>query len=455
MRNYNSKNRKSHSNAGFLRRILSVSLITVLVCASSITALAYFTDSIESVKNVIATASYSIDAVETTSGTKSVEAAKYSRAKGEIAAERTFELTAKGTATTGYCEIVIGDDVFYTQQIEPGKTINLTVITNESAEVVFEAHWGFSKLLNDGETDKLIKDKDVIVSCVGPLILEGKKISVIGDSISSYLGWSDITAAGNMNSTMIGEPYYGPAGSDSICETLNLYDTWWMQFAKRTGAEILVNNSSNMSGVFSDRGNATLNRLLAYKERAVNLHDDTGENAGTDPDIIAVYIGSNEAAVTKTSLYGSVDAIDFDTLITENVDGTYTYAEPKTVAEAYSIMLHKMQTRYPDAEIYVFNILPNSGAGAGYAPNSTALLNAMKTRLGQAYKLNKMIEGVAEHFDVKVVKNFEGFNNDADGDTKVTAEEQEAFMNLFYEGPHPNEEGFDVITESFLEAILK
>ena len=65
-----------------------------------------------------------------------------------------------------------------------------------------------------------------------------------------------------------------------------------------------------------------------------------------------------------------------------------------------------------------------------------------------------MIEGVAEHFDVKVVKNFEGFNYDADGDAVVNADEQEAFMNLFYEGPHPNEEGFDIMTESFLKAVL-
>lgn len=455
MRKYNSTKKKSHNMTGFLRRFFSVTLIAVLICTSSITAMAYFTDGIENIKNVIATSSYSIDAVETTIDTNTVAADTSSRTKIESAKERTFKLTANGTASTGYCKIVIGEDVYYTQQIEQGKSIDLTIITKEGAEILFEASWGFSKLFNDGEINKLIKDKDIITNYVEPLPLEGKKISIIGDSISSYLGWSDISAAENMNSTMIGEAYYGTAGSGSLCETLSVDDTWWMQVANRTGAEILVNNSSNMSGVFDDRGNPILNKLLAYKERAVNLHDDTGENAGTDPDIIAIYIGSNEAARTKVDKFGSVEDIDFDNLIIKNSDGTYTYAEPTTVAESYSIMLHKMQTRYPNAEIYAFNILPDSGAASGLDSNSTTLLNAMSTRLGRIYKLNSTIEGVAEHFGVEVVKNFEGFKYDVDGDTKVTPEEQEAFMNLFYQGPHPNAEGFDIITESFLEAILK
>ena len=115
MRNYDSTNKKSHNMTGFLRRILSVTLIVVIICASSMAAMAYFADSIMNVNNVIATAFYSIDAVETTSGTYVAKGYEKSNVKTESAAERTFRLTAKGTATTGHCKITIGEDVYYTQ----------------------------------------------------------------------------------------------------------------------------------------------------------------------------------------------------------------------------------------------------------------------------------------------------------------------------------------------------
>lgn len=446
MRNRNNdKVQKTHTKHVRLHRFISIMMIVILVCASTSVSFAYFTGKLVSNGNIIASASYSIDVTENTSNSENT---------GTSAVTHEFTLEAKGTASTGYCEIVIGDDVYYTQQIEPGKTITLTIVTKAGDVVEFNPSWGTSEMKLNGEIDSLVKDKDKVLNYVEPLPLEGKTISVIGDSISSYTGWSDKNAASHMNSTMIGEAYYGPVGSDSICETLSIDDTWWMQAAKQTGADILVNNSSNMSGIFYDRDNTDLNQLLAYKERAVNLHDDTGDNAGTDPDIIAVYIGSNEAGATSTDKYGSLEAVNFDTLIIDNSDGTYTYAEPSTVAEAYCIMLHKMQNRYPDAEIYIFNILPNSGAGAGFAPNSTALLNAMQTRLSNVYKLNSIIEDVAGYFEVEVVNNFEGFNFDVDGDAMVTAEELIEFQSYFYEGPHPNAKGFDVITESFLDVLL-
>ena len=49
------------------------------------------------------------------------------------------------------------------------------------------------------------------------------------------------------------------------------------------------------------------------ENRAVNLHDNTGENAGQQPDIIIVYMGYNDLSYCKDKT-GTFDEIIFDEL---------------------------------------------------------------------------------------------------------------------------------------------
>ena len=275
-------------------------------------------------------------------------------------------------------------------------------------------------------------------------VLEGKYISILGDSISTYEGYSDsapITAEDCQY--RYGEAYYGPIGSQCNNTDLLVSDTWWHQAAEELGATTLMVNSGNSTGLMcATSTNADwqqyLTDMLGYKTRPDYL-----DKYGKNPDIIAIYMGSNDAAKVEKSKFGSLDAINFDDLITDNGDGTFTYAEPETVAEAYSIMLHKIQNNYPDAELYCFTVLPNAGGD----------LTTGNKRVAIVEKFNKMVKDVADHYGAVIVDLFDAFQLDQDGDAAITQEEWDQFKTYFHEDPHPNAAGFDVITKCFVDAV--
>ncbi len=279
--------------------------------------------------------------------------------------------------------------------------------------------------------------------------LAGKTISIMGDSISTYTGWSDVAPIIDAPGTEIcgrtGEAYYGPAGGDFHNTDMLVTDTWWHQAATELGAEVLVSNASNSTGLLCasypsiPEWEEYLEARLMYKSRPYYLGKD-----GKNPDIIALYVGSNEAARASGSQFGSVEAVDFDTLIVENSDGTYTYAEPVTVAEAYCILLHKVSVTYPDAEIYCFKVVPSAGGP----------LKTCNQRLESAHLFNNMVDGVAEHYGAEIVDLMNAFGLDPDSDGIATEEDFNNFKTYYHEDPHPNAKGFDVITECFVDTVL-
>lgn len=276
---------------------------------------------------------------------------------------------------------------------------------------------------------------------------KGTRISVMGDSISTYAGWSDVRPINGPECTYrYGEAYYGPKGGDYHNTDLLVTDTWWHQAASQLGGEILVSNAGNSTGLLcaSYPANAAwdqyLKEMLAYKTRPYYM--GIGK---VHPDIIALYIGSNEVARATADQFGSVDDIDFSALIKKTGKNSYTYAEPTTVAESYCILLHKLQTTYPKAEIYCFTAVPNAG---GY-------LSTVNKRLPSALAFNAVVKEVAAHYGAYVVDIFDEFGIDPDLDGKATQADFDAFHALFNNDPHPNAKGFDVITRRFVSTILE
>lgn len=274
--------------------------------------------------------------------------------------------------------------------------------------------------------------------------LAGKTISIMGDSISTYTGWSDLYPITDPDCAYrYGEAYYGPAGGDFHNTELLVTDTWWHQAATELGADILMVNSGNSTGLLhasypaSAEWEQYLQDMLAYKSRPYYLDRD-----GKNPDIIALYIGSNDVAKADPQVYGSIDQVDFSTLITGS-NGSYSYAAPTTVAEAYCILLHKVSVTYPDAEIYCFTAVPNAG---GY-------LSTCNSRLASALPFNKMVKGVAAHYGAIVVDLMDAFQLDPDEDGIATEAAFNAFKSHYNDDPHPNASGFDVITDAFVSAI--
>ena len=104
--------------------------------------------------------------------------------------------------------------------------------------------------------------------------LAGKTISVMGDSISTYTGWSDAyPIASEEYANRYGEAYYGPAGGDFHNTDMLVTDTWWHQAAEELGAEILMSNAGNSTGLLwasypsLPAWEQYLNDLLMYKSR--------------------------------------------------------------------------------------------------------------------------------------------------------------------------------------------
>ena len=105
-------------------------------------------------------------------------------------------------------------------------------------------------------------------------MMQGKRISILGDSISTYKGVSDDASA---NSTLSLNPFF-------YREPFPLEKTYWKLLIDNLGLTLCVNNSwsgGNLSG--SDNSSAGVNR-------AAHLSRDDGKV----PDLIVVFMGIND-----------------------------------------------------------------------------------------------------------------------------------------------------------------
>ena len=242
-----------------------------------------------------------------------------------------------------------------------------------------------------------------------PTGLEGKTLSILGDSISTYAGVSNCV---DDSWSLANNKVFYTYGYEGIFRQ----DTWWQQTADRLGMRVLVNNSWSGSCMFME-GAGTLG---AYEQRCVQLHN----NAGQQPDLIAVFMGTNDQDYFADSL-GTFRDIDFDSLIRPEGEG-FAYARPTTCLEAYAIALHKMAQRYPNAEIYCFHLLQRPGGN----PQNLIDFNADLTRL-------------ARYFGVQMVETRR---------CGITAANGDLYMS---DCVHPGALGMDAITNAFVSQILK
>lgn len=240
--------------------------------------------------------------------------------------------------------------------------------------------------------------------------LEGKKLSILGDSISTYAAVSNNAG---VNITLGEGSVFYDTGSYGIHQE----DTWWQQAVDELGLRLLVNNSWSGSCMFRD-GAGTLG---AYVSRCVQLHNSAGET----PDIIAVFLGTNDQDYFPDTI-GAFADIDFDHLIRE--EEGISYEVPSTTMEAYAITLDKIARRYPQAEVYCFNLLQRP------FENPESLL-----------AFNQELEKLTKHFDVNLVDLFDcGIRSPID-----------AFGTMMVDSVHPGPLGMDAITGAFVSAILR
>ena len=224
--------------------------------------------------------------------------------------------TATGTASVTYQKFYDDDTAMLVlgeyETYDKLANVNLTQINTENQEINSFETYSISIANPKGDLKAMLLDntlKPVITESVSKEITRftGKKISILGDSISTFKGYSNNT---NYNSTLGDNIVYYDG---SYMGFFDVNETWWMQTIDALGMELCVDNA--YSG----------DRVCTHGiSRALQLHNNEGEN----PDVIVVFLGVND-------LIGGCSASKFET--------------------NYNIMISGMRAKYPDAEIYLMS----------------------------------------------------------------------------------------------------
>ena len=155
-----------------------------------------------------------------------------------------------------------------------------------------------------------------------PLPLTGQKLSLLGDSISSYAG---TIPAGN-------DVYY--TGSNS--GVTDPGQMWWSVLCSKTGMEPLIINGWSGSGITQLTDTAHVNKVpMSDLTRCQGLHD-----GDTEPDVILIAGGVNDYSYANSAQHnpGTWDGH------TEPVSGN-------SFTETYACMIKNIQERYPEAVV--------------------------------------------------------------------------------------------------------
>ena len=178
----------------------------------------------------------------------------------------------------------------------------------------------------------------------------GKQFSILGDSISTLAGYIP-----KGNACYYDEDKYRVAG---VCSSK---DTWWGAVINFLGGELLVNNSfsgSLVSGKLPSAGSSD--------ERACALHV-----GGVPPDVVIIYLGMNDylngvrlGHEEKNAADGSINSyIEVNGFPIFN--GKEDDVSINDFDYAYHIMLKKIKSNYPNAEIWCCTLCPGQEGKAG------------------------------------------------------------------------------------------
>lgn len=186
----------------------------------------------------------------------------------------------------------------------------------------------------------------------GGRALRGKKVSILGDSISAYPGY--VTPSSNA--------VFYPSGNNSpACDVKSVEDMWWKIVLNKSGMVLGANNS--YSG-----------RTLKASATTANI-EALGANG--DPDIILVYLGTNDAnqqltlGTLNTSVPFNVNSSEVSGNETLGTNLTRSQVEAlgnSTFYESVRTMIIRLQWYYPAAKI-VF-ILVGFGSYARFFANN-------------------------------------------------------------------------------------
>lgn len=255
-----------------------------------------------------------------------------------------------------------------------------------------------------GETEQTQENDICGYPVTASYSLEGKKLSIVGDSISTFDEW-------------IPEGYYDffPMNGD----VADVEQTWWKMLLNDTGMDLCVNASSSGSTCVGYSLGTDTPQEGCNEFRINGLADA----AGNDPDIIIVYMGSN-------------DFIKHIPLGDNDGTGKVEEGNIENFSDAYCLMLDKLHARYPDAKIFCCNLLPIGGIGED--GNGVLFVN------GQGLGSDSYSRRIGK---IASVKGYPVIDLEHCG---ITIEN---LLQYTADGLHPNPEGMKLIRDAVEAAI--
>lgn len=241
-----------------------------------------------------------------------------------------------------------------------------------------------------------------------PRDLSGLKLSILGDSISTFDGY--IPTDYNI--------FYPGSGDISTVEK-----TWWWQVMNATGMELNANASSSNTTITGDSLDTTGSAPGCSTKRMIDL---TPGDDGPAPDILIVFMGTND-------FLRSVEL------------GTFTEPSPQdegvvnNFCDAYELMIQKLNALYPNADIYFCTLLETNAGDVDEYPQSYPATNKNGNTIGD---FNAEIATIASAYSYPVIDVH---------NCGITYETLDQYTS---DGVHPNTEGAKLIAEYVTNALL-
>ena len=300
---------------------------------------------------------------------------KFIRTKGYVAKYVRFVEALSGDL---YVKMYKNDE--FVGNLEPDGTLNatnhhpFTGFVNLTQVYAMDPDYRIKFVYSHATTTATTDIQYVVPYSNVPQVLTGKKVSIYGDSISTYTGF---IPEGNTT-------YY--AGNNAGVS--NVAQTWWYRTIAALNGTLLVNNSWSGRCVSNKRdAESGMTNSGAWRQSEI----DKLATGGMTPDVIIVKLGIN----------------DFNHAVHEGTyDGTtalpdVSQTDPSTFREAYATMLDRIMTTYPLAKVYVcaLNQCERSGS-AGFPEtngNSDAIsdFNAATRELAAAFGAGVIDHGSA------------------------------------------------------------
>jgi len=289
------------------------------------------------------------------------------------------------------------------------------------------------ELCLDLYTSEIVRDKEYNSDALQSINekespLKGKYLSIIGDSISTWDGWSNVAPA-SVNSAI----YYPKSTVKNSMTTVD--QTYWKKLVDRTGMKLLVNNSWSGSTVSKFWKGYVVD---TENDRCNQLHK-TIDGIVVNPDYILINIGTNDfdhmsKTISRISDSGSGTATYYGPQGFGKWDGRNGQkvpdlnSSPDTFREAYAVMLGRLKRNYPLAKIFCCTV-PCGEVTNNLSPGFDEI-----NRVGVSLvEFNDAIREIAAAFGCKVVE------------LALCGMNYYTLQNFYSDGSlHPNEAGMEL-----------